>query len=77
MIIVKYVAKTLGWKTGGSELSLFLWTLQVGNVVFGIWLNGRKGGGKGDFQGLGDWGMKGLKVIGVVAAALIFRWLCC
>jgi len=77
MIIVKYVAKTLGWKTGGSELSLFLWTLQVGNVVLGIWLNGRKGGGKGDFQGLGDWGMKGLKVIGVVAAALIFRWLCC
>jgi len=58
MIIVKYVAKTLGWKTGGSELSLFLWTLQVGNVVFGIWLNGRKGGGKGDFQGLGDEGTK-------------------
>jgi len=56
MIIVKYVAKTLGWKTGGSELSLFLWTLQVGNVVFGIWLNGRKGGGKGISR---DWGIGG------------------
>lgn len=49
MIIVKYVAKTLDWKSALCFLLpyffFFVRGLQVGKVFCGIWLNGPKGGG--------------------------------